>query len=160
LDRVRTRDEAAEIAERNRAKVQHWLMTPDNAAMDAAWQETCGVIFRAGLVGQEPLTVMHWPPEGEAASVRRHPNVGVHSVRTTRRIGPDGQDVRQLVVEVTQRRRGFFDPKDQLREDTEEQGKPAKPDFTFRGGVTLIFDMFSGRLRYAIRKRITEANDK
>ena len=40
-----------------------------------------------------------------------------------------------------------------------ESGEALEPrpgDFLFRGGTTLIFDMFSRRLRYTIRKRITD----
>jgi hypothetical protein len=156
LDRAKTRDDAARIAEQNRNIVQNWIMESDDLAYDRAWQEACGVIFRAGLVGPEPNSVMHWPPEGNVKKPRYWPKVEVHSVRTTRRTGPDGQDVRQLVIEVTQRRRGFFGPDQQRTEDEERQKLPAPSDFTFRGGATLIFDMFSGKLRYTIRKRITD----
>ena len=78
-------------------------------------------------------------------------------MRTTRRSGPDGQDVRQLVIEVTQRRRGYFDPE---RQKTVDTGKPPAPsvrgDFLFRGGATLIIDLRENRLRYVIRKSITD----
>jgi hypothetical protein len=155
LDYVPGREAAAADAERNRRIVQAWLMQEEDPVKDAAWQAACGVLFRAGL-GNEPdlHTVLSWSPEGGAKSPRRWPNVEVHSVRTTRRAGPDGQDVRQLVIEVTQRRRGFFDPGEQDREEAYRKS-PATPDFIFRGGVTLIFDMFTSELRYAVRKRIT-----
>ncbi len=155
LNYIPAREEAQAVAEDNRRIVQKWLMTEEDPAKDAAWQTACGVLFRSGL-GDEPdlHTVLNWSSEG-GKPARRWPNVEVHSVRTTRRAGPDGQDVRQLVIEVTQRRRGFFDPGTQ---DVEEarQDSPASPDFTFRGGATLIFDMFTSKLRYAIRKRITD----
>lgn len=156
LGRKAKREEAAEAAEKNRKIVQDWLMKEEDKETDAAWQKACGVIFRAGLTGPEPYTVMNWSSERKGEGPRRVPNVEVHSVRTTRRTGPDGQDVRQLVIEVAQRRRGFFAPDQQQTEDGSEQTKPAAPDFTFRGGATLIFDLFSRRLRYAIRKRITD----
>jgi hypothetical protein len=167
LDRAQRREDAARIDDENREIVQGWLMTPDQSPdgpdCDAAWQRACGVIFRPGLnvdargkAMADPYTVVNWSPEGDAKEPRRWPNVEVHSVRTTRRTGPDGQDVRQLVIEVTQRRRGFFDADQQKREDENEQAAPAAPDFTFRGGATLIFDMFSGKLRYTIRKRIID----
>jgi len=98
---------------------------------------------------------MDWSPEWGSKEARRSPKVEVHSVRTTRRAGPDGQDVRQLVIEVTQRRRGFFDRAEQAREET-RQDSPEPPDFTFRGGATLIFDMFTSKLRYTVCKRITD----
>lgn len=155
LEYIPQREKAAAVAEENRRLVQKWLMTEDDPATDAAWQTICGVLFRAGLGDELDLhSVLNWSPEGRSKEVRRHPNVEVHSVRTTRRAGPDGQDVRQLVIEVTQRRRGFFDPGQQAREEGFRES-PAPPDFTFRGGATLIFDMFTGKLRYTVRKRIS-----
>jgi hypothetical protein len=159
LDYVQTRKEAADVAEKNRETVQDWIMGEDDTREDLAWQEACGVLFRTNLGKEQPYTVLNWSPEGNSKTPRMRPNVEVHSVRATRRIGPDGQDVRQLVIEVAQRRRGFFDPDQQDAEDAEDRtGKriPAPPDFIFRGGATLIFDMFSKKLRYAIRKRITD----
>jgi hypothetical protein len=155
LDRPRTRDDAATVAKENQRIIQQWLMSSDDPETDAAWQRACGVIFRSGLnTGSEPLTVMHWPPGG--GETRRVPKVEVHSVRTTRRTGPDGQDLRQLVIEVAQRRRGFLDENKQEEEDNRQQETPAVPDFTFRGGATLIFDLYSGKLRYAVRKRVND----
>ena len=155
LEYIADREAAAAVAEANRKAVEEWLMKEEDPAKDAAWQAVCGVLFRAGLGDAPDLhTVLDWSPERGSKKPRRWPNVEVHSVRTTRRAGPDGQDVRQLVIEVTQRRRGFFDPAEQSAEEIYRES-PASPDFTFRGGATLIFDMFSGKLRYTVRKRIT-----
>jgi hypothetical protein len=89
------------------------------------------------------------------------PRVEVHSVRITRRVGPDGQDLPQLVVEITQRRRGFLDPAVQTEQDsgTAQGGaafQPKPPDFWYRGGARLIIDLRSGRIRYIIRKAIDD----
>jgi hypothetical protein len=156
LDYVPGREAAAKVAEDNRRIVQQWLMKEEDPTKDTAWQAACGVLFRPGL-GDEPElhSVLSWSPERGVKAPRRHCNVEVHSVRTTRRSGPDGQDVRQLVIEVTQRRRGFFDPGEQGAEETYRES-PASPDFIFRGGATLIFDLFTRELRYAVRKRITD----
>ena len=75
-------------------------------------------------------------------------------MRATRRSGPDGQDVRQLVIEVAQRRRGYLDPAEQKKVDM--GGRRKKPDFIFRGGATLIIDLRENRLRYVMRKRIDD----
>ncbi|HEY6816006.1 MAG TPA: hypothetical protein VI168_10745 [Croceibacterium sp.] len=156
LDYIPSRKEAAAAAENNRRIVQKWLMRRRGRAKEAAWQAACGVLFGAGLDGQpDRHTVLDWSPEKGAEGPRRFPKVEVHSVRTTRRAGPDGQDVRQLVIEVTQRRRGFFDTKQQADEEQYRES-PCAPDFTFRGGATLIFDMFTGHLRYTVSKRITD----
>jgi hypothetical protein len=156
LDYIPFRDDAVAVAERNRAIVQEWLTGKGDPAKAAQWQNVCGVLFSAGLGGEPELhSVLNWSPEKGSSKPRRRPNVEVHSVRTTRRSGPDGQDVRQLVIEVTQRRRGFFDLEEQ-RDEERYRASPEVPDFTFRGGVTLIFDMFTRELRYAVRKRITD----
>ena len=64
----------------------------------------------------------------------------VESVRSSRRVGPDGQVVFDLVAEVTQR-----------RAVPAADGSPA---FEFLGGATLILDPRGG-VRYAITKRVT-----
>jgi hypothetical protein len=85
--------------------------------------------------------------------------VEVASVRTTRRAGPDGQDIRQLVIEVTQRRQGYHDPAAQETNDAAPPGPGKKShwgDFVFRGGATMIIDLRDGKLRYVIAKRIDD----
>jgi hypothetical protein len=74
------------------------------------------------------------------------PAVEVHSVRPARRIGPDGQMIIELVVEITQQRRELLEP-----------ANPKAGDFTFRGGCTLLVDLQTGDLRYCITKNILSA---
>jgi len=59
----------------------------------------------------------------------------VHSVRPVRRVGPDGQQRLDLVVEITQ------------------SWMPEGGD-KYRGGSTLIIDLEQSRIRYVIRKRV------
>ena len=61
----------------------------------------------------------------------------VHSVRPVRRIGPDGQQRTDLVVEITQR----WTP----------SGQNAT---SYRGGCTLLIDPRTNKIRYCIRKRV------
>lgn len=63
----------------------------------------------------------------------------VESVRSSRRIGPDGQIVFDLVAEVTQRR--IVKPRD------------GAPGFDFFGGATVLIDP-KGRVRYLVRKSV------
>jgi hypothetical protein len=63
----------------------------------------------------------------------------VTAVRPARRIGPDGQTLTDVVIEVTQQR-----PERLSRQ-------PTRP-FVFRGGCTLVVDLRSGEVRYCIRK--------
>ncbi|MDQ0464386.1 hypothetical protein QO010_002167 [Caulobacter ginsengisoli] len=112
---------------------------------DRAWEDALGLFFNI--------------PDGDRLHTLSRDDtslhVEVHSVRTTRRAGPDGQDIRQLVIEVTQRRRGYLDPDVQAAQDRGEGGW-SEGDFTFRGGATLIIDLRDGRLRYVISKRIDD----
>jgi hypothetical protein len=61
----------------------------------------------------------------------------IQSIRTCRRIGPDGQVIFDLVAEITQRRRV----------------KEGRNSFDFYGGATVIVDP-RGRVRYVIAKNI------
>lgn len=81
------------------------------------------------------------------------PTFEVHSVRPTRRVGPDGQFLADVVIEVTQRRPGYFDADVQTRVEN-GQITPPPPDFWFRGGATLIVDLDTGTVRYSVAKNI------
>lgn len=140
-----TRKDIHESSEANRKKVWRWLRTPDDhVSVDLAWENALGVYFK--FRKNVPRSIF---------SRKAFPNVEVHSVRTTRRAGPDGQDLRQLVIEVTQRRRGYFDPERQKKADAGEEG-PSTADFIFRGGATLIIDLKEELLRYVIRKPVAD----
>ncbi|MEZ0215312.1 MAG: hypothetical protein ACAH27_20520, partial [Xanthobacteraceae bacterium] len=148
------RAQVAERAEANRDAVAQWLRHSDGNA--EKWQKACGVIFNMKLFdGKAPQTVLRWPGRNRGRPDTT-PAVEVHQVRTTRRAGPDGQDIRQLVIEITQRRRGFFDRDSQAEQDRDAKGPARDEDFVFRGGATLIFDLLNGKLRYVIRKRIND----
>jgi hypothetical protein len=85
------------------------------------------------------------------------PTLEIHSIRPTRRVGPDGQIESDLIIEITQRRRGYFDEDDQIKADSGEKfAKPA--DFIFRGGCTIIVDIERGLVKYCIYKRIASEN--
>jgi hypothetical protein len=85
------------------------------------------------------------------------PTLEVHSVRPARRIGPDGQAVTELVVEMTQRRWGYFDTCIQKKVDRGDL-EPTDQDFIFRGGCTLLVDLETAKVRYCIYKRVTSEN--
>jgi hypothetical protein len=83
------------------------------------------------------------------------PAVAVHSVRPAWRAGPDGSVHAELVIEISQSRRGYNDPDQQRKVDRNLRGKQPPPqDFLFRGGCTLLVDLGSGEARYAITKSI------
>lgn len=87
--------------------------------------------------------------------------VEVHSVRTALRRTPRGATVSDLVVEITQRRRGHYDADRQLQLDT---GKiPLKDndngDFRYRAGCTLLIDPQTMNVRRVIRTAGTVADN-
>ncbi len=65
----------------------------------------------------------------------------VESVRTSRRIGPDGQIIFDLIAEVTQRRK--------------VRGRDGLAGFDFFGGATIIIDP-QGKVRYVISKSVID----
>lgn len=149
LDPAKDREETAEHAEANRRMVHEWLETFMSGTDEGGqgWEDSCGVIFpRSKKILR---SISHWPDRDPRVRVE------VHSVRAIRRTGPDGQDQRQLIVEIAQKRRGFYLDTDQTAEDS-STGVPRAENFIFRGGATLIFDLRERKLRYAIRKWIDD----
>lgn len=116
--------------------------------IDRRWEQALGIYFQRPPTGLQTIA-------GDSFGLK----IEVASVRTTRRTGPDGQDIRQLVIEVTQRRQGFLDPAEQARHDAATVAggsKPPRGDFVFRAGATLIVDLRENILRYVIGKRIDD----
>jgi len=139
-------------------------------------QQKLGIFFRIPQVS-DPSAPMLW-------SIRRrghNATVQISTVRCTRRSGPDGESIRQMIIQVNQWRNAFFDsqrqrdcdigkleviqkkleaftPEEKARYDKGELCPQAEVDFVFRGGATLIIDLKDNRLRYVISKSI--ADDK
>jgi hypothetical protein len=65
----------------------------------------------------------------------------VHSARPARRIGPDGQQLIDLVIVLTQQREEYFTARDRNVDDGGEGDERRKPDFVFRGGCMLLVDL-------------------
>jgi hypothetical protein len=89
----------------------------------------------------------------DRSDVDHLPRVEVHSVRPARRVGPDGQHLTDLIIEITQSRRAYFERDKQARADRGDDGV-GEHDFSFRGGCTLVVDLEQNEVRYAIRKSI------
>jgi hypothetical protein len=84
------------------------------------------------------------------------PAVEVHAVRPALRRTVDGGIRTDLVMEITQRRRGYFDPEEQRARDDPENPtsrEAAAPDFIFRAGCTGLIDPTTGEIRRVIRTR-------
>jgi hypothetical protein len=88
------------------------------------------------------------------------PALEVHAVRSARRPLEDGRTIIDLVIEMTQRRRGYLDPDTQTRADSlppdspEWQKAELRPDFILRGGCTLLINGETGEVRYCVSKNI------
>jgi hypothetical protein len=88
------------------------------------------------------------------------PSLEVPSVRAARRTHQDGRTILDLVIEFVQRRRGYLNPAKQAKADAlppgaDEWDTPEfKPDFTMRGGCTLLINGETGEIRYCILKSI------
>ena len=112
-----------------------------------------------GLVVDEdnpPPTVFRSPSSENRVSVE------VHSVRRALRRSPRGETVADLVVEITQRRRAYFDPEKQKAMDA--PGAPPLPptekgDFRYRAGCTVLMDPTTMEVRRVIRTAGTIADD-
>jgi len=126
--------------------IHEWLMTGDDeeATTADAWGQLIGVSFDFDAIGSIKRT-----SEG-------YPAVEVHSARIARRTGPSGRETRELFVEVTQQRYGYFDPDRQAEAEDDADIAGKGHDFIMRGGSTLVIDLTDGSLRYAIRKRIDD----
>ncbi len=101
-----------------------------------------------------PATVFNSKTPGEVS-------VEVHSVRTAIRRTPRGGNVTDLVVEITQRRRCYYDREVQKTRDL--PGTVFAPndegDFIYRAGCTLLIDPIKMTLRRVIRTTGTITDD-
>lgn len=129
--------------------MHRWLTRP--CEDDADWERLLGIFLLERSKHLETQSVYR---NGE------RPAVEVHSVRIARRQGVNGQSLLQLVVQVTQRRRAYLDPAIQALADSgglaADDPRCTRPDFWFRGGATLLVDLYDGRVRVVIRKRIDD----
>lgn len=149
-----------------------WEAVEHNAAILHAWlmHGTGRKMVRAfGLVLDDARpTVCH-----TGIGPERRPSVEVHSVRWALRRGPRGESFTDLVVEITQRRRGYLDPAVQRQKDaatqpesndpsqtgtpketsTDAERKEDEGDFKYRAGCTLLIDPRNMQVRRVIRTR-------
>jgi hypothetical protein len=90
------------------------------------------------------------------------PTVEVHSVRTALRRDSRGQTVTDIVIEVTQQRRGYFDAQAQKAADARTTPFPEHKDgdFKFRAGSTVVIDATKNTFRHIIRTPGTVEDDK
>ena len=125
------------------------------ATTTAAKQAHEWLLRQAGRALLEDLGI-RIEPDDAASTIRRAPDgklaVEVHSVRTALRKGSKTNLVPDLVIELTQTRRGFFDEQDQARADAAPYDpQDRRCDFLFRRGCTIIVSPVQKRVRWIAR---------
>jgi hypothetical protein len=128
-----------------RTQVHRWLLDGDSIGRSYA------ELF--GLVVDTPKATVYRNGKGEVS-------IEVHSVRSAIRQTIAGSYKTDIVVEVTQRRRGYFDPTIQEVKDKEGAAQDKKGDFTYRAGSTILIDAATQQVRRVIRTRGKIDSDK
>jgi hypothetical protein len=135
------RKDIFDAAERRCAELENWLW--DHAELSHGAIRAMGLWLRSDA----PLTVRR-------SRERKLPTFEVHSVRLASRVGPDGEQEQQIIIEITQERRGYCTPEVQRQVEQLGRVRGVTADFTFRGGATLVVDLRTRRVRYCIVKDI------
>lgn len=141
------RYEAWEEIDANAAIVWNWLIKGDGRQFARSF----------GLVLEEddpPPTVYRSRTDPKRVAVE------VHSVRWALRRGFRDMTDTNLLIEVMQRRRGYFDAEMQRRMDRRGKKTFEPRDFTYRAGCTLIINPSDLTMRRIIRTRGTIADDR
>lgn len=118
------------------------------------------------------LTGLVFSPEAARLGIRRSvryngPAFQIQNLRLVSRTGPEGNQINEVIFAITQKsgvilKGGKFwkhyTPEPSIDpNDPKKQPAPPPPDgFEFKGGCTLIFDLDSQRLKYAIAKPIID----
>jgi hypothetical protein len=150
------RESSIRVIRHNQWAIWEWFNEP--SAEDAEWEKLLGMQLC------EDFSLKSIPTsraQKKQNAGKLFPAVEVHSARIARRAGPNGEELHQLIIQMTQRRRAYRTPEEQAKADdgTLEQENPERwnePDFWFRGGATLLVDMRDGRLRRVIGQRIND----
>lgn len=154
IDRFASDREAiSQTNERHCGELFNWFW--DNAEISHAIVRAMGLWLR----DDAPKTIRRRNLSSYEKSVRgpdapRRPAFDIHSVRVANRVGPEGQQEQQLIIEITQERRGYMTA--DLQAQVEERGRISgvRQDFVFRGGATLVVDLQTRDVRYCIVKDI------
>jgi hypothetical protein len=137
-----------------------WSLTTSRQKVWREMQESCREIHGwlvseevRGIAAHFGLALGQDAPRSIDRGKDGLPLFEVHSVRPARRLGPDGQTLTDLVIEITQKRRGYLNPVWQEKVDKGEIDPPPH-DFWLRGGCTVLVDLDRGAVRYCIGKGI------
>jgi hypothetical protein len=135
--------------ERVRRSLWPWLRKGDSLGQDYAR------LFGLVIDNSAPATVSR----GKGGQ----PAVEVHAVRPAVRRTVSGTSLADLVIEITQRRDGYFDEAVQQAMDAPSKNgrrpKRRPPDFNYRAGATILIDPITREIRRVIRTSGTIADD-
>jgi hypothetical protein len=84
------------------------------------------------------------------------PSFEIVNLRLVSRVGPDGKQVNNVVFSIIQRCGVVLEKGEFVRHYIPGQGNKPKGGFTFTGGCTLIFDLDTLTLKYAISKPLLD----
>jgi hypothetical protein len=161
------RDLAMRIIMYNQLVIHEWFDA--DSPGDEDWEHLLGMrllppehMYRKATIAPMASITTKFDPKTKQSTGT--PLFEVHSARIARRAGPNGEELHQLIIQMTQRRRAYFDLKEQEAADVgriDDIGdiRWKSPDFWFRGGATIHVDLRDGRLLRIIRKRI-DNNDR
>jgi hypothetical protein len=156
----------AETSEQLQARTNLWIRSrfgkgkrrdPNGRRSVGYWAGEHTVLAALGLaIGPDSPRSLYFGNDGR-------PSFQVHSVRYALRPRQDGSTIRDLVIEVVQRRRGYYDR--DLQKEVDRLAEPLshddlkvkpeyRPDFIMRGGCTLLIDGETGEPRYVVAKDI------
>jgi hypothetical protein len=131
-----------------RQKWHKWLEGGDNYGR--GYSKLFGlVVDKQQIIDGKPTTI----PSTIYCNDKGEPKFEVHSVRPSVRRTSRGSIQTTYIIEVTQRRRGYFDQKEQKRKDAQVHPISAteKGDFTFRTGCTIVIDPSTQEVLRVIR---------
>ncbi len=133
----------------NARAVRYWMMRKEGAQFAKAF----GLVLH-----DDPLNPRRTIYRGKKGL----PTLEVHSVRTAVRRSARGAVAADLVIEFTQRRRGYFDSNVQDKKDSGELpiGEGERADFKFRGGCTVVIDITNRTIRHVIRSASVDDDDE
>jgi hypothetical protein len=99
------------------------------------------------------LNIDYAAPPSVYRGVDNLPAIEIHAARPALRRTIDGGARTDIVIEITQRRAGYFDPATQATVDAgpPAAGDPPPPDFMFRTGCTVLIDPRTADVRRVIR---------
>jgi hypothetical protein len=132
--------------ERVREELWKWLRDTDS--MGRYFAQLFGLVIKDS---EAPSTVFR-NEDG--------PTVEIHSARPAIRRTLNGSTRTDLVIEITQRRRGYFDSEVQKELDGGTLSADTPPhDFVFRAGCTILIDPVTAEVRRVIRTPGTIIDD-